>query len=66
MEFSEIKENISSSDQKIIAKTTGYSIETVRKVMAGTRNNTLIWEAAKIIAKGKKSLEEQILIMLEA
>lgn len=63
MQLDEIKNSLDSSDASFIAKGTGYSVEMVRKVLNGDRNNSVIVEAAKIIIEGKKSLKEQIEIM---
>lgn len=60
-----IKEMLDSGDQKFISKSTGYSTETVRKVLAGSRNNDKIIKAAEILIEGKRSLAEQIEIMIQ-
>jgi hypothetical protein len=61
----EIKELLDSGDQKFISRSTGYSPETVRKVLGGQRNNDKILKAAQILVEGKKSLAEQIEIMVQ-
>jgi hypothetical protein len=63
MNISEIKQQLEWGDMDFIAKSTGYSKEMVRKVLAGDRNNNRIVEAAKILVDGKKSLKDQISIM---
>lgn len=63
MHLSEIKQQLDTGDMAFIAKSTGYSRETVSKVLAGERNNEIIVEASKMLVEGKKSLQEQIAIM---
>jgi len=63
MQLIEIKKNMDSGDASFLAKTTGYSVEMVRKVLNGERNNDLIVQAAELFVKNKKSLSEQIALM---
>lgn len=66
MNLEEINNNIERGDQKVIARSTGYSNEMVKKVLAGTRNNEMILKAAEMLIKNRQSLEEQIAIMAQA
>lgn len=66
MHLEDIKQQLDKGDIAFIAQSTEYSKEMVRKVLDGDRNNKLIVEAARILVEGKKSLREQISIMLEA
>lgn len=65
MQLSEINEELEYGDKKAIARSTGYSVETVKKVLAGTRNNETILKAATMLIEGRQSLEEQIAIMAQ-
>jgi hypothetical protein len=64
MELIEIKKQLDFGDQRFLAKATGYSTETVKKVLDGTRVNTKVMDAALFMIAGKRSMEEQIRIML--
>lgn len=63
MNILEIKESLVSGDMPFLAKSTGYSYETIKKVLDGERKNDLIVNAAKILIEGKKSLATQIAVM---
>lgn len=64
MTLDDIKQELDSGDVGFIAETTGYSKEMVRKVISGDRVNSDILLATQILVSGKKSLREQISIML--
>ncbi|MCU0441450.1 MAG: hypothetical protein MUE96_03555 [Bacteroidia bacterium] len=63
MQLEHIKQELGYGDQIFIAKSTGYSVETVKKVLRGERINDKILKAAEMLIDGKKSLHEQISIM---
>lgn len=66
MTIEELKNALEYGDQKAIARSTGYSVHMVKKVLAGDRNNGKIVKAAEMMIRGRKSLEEQIKIMAES
>jgi predicted transcriptional regulator len=66
MTIEEIKNGLEYGDQKAIARSTGYSEVMVKKVLSGERNNGKIIKAAEMMIKGRKSLEEQITIMVQS
>lgn len=63
MELELIKQNLKYGDIPFIARSTDKSIETVKKVLEGKRNNTLVLKAAELVATNNESLAEQIRIM---
>jgi hypothetical protein len=66
MTIEEVKNGLEYGDQKAIARSTGYSEVMVKKVLSGERNNRKIIKAAEMMIKGRKSLEEQITIMVQS
>lgn len=69
MKKNEISAQLEYRDAKFIAQTTGFSESLVDKVLNGKgdnkRDNVKIIKAAKMVIAGRKSLEEQIKIMVE-
>lgn len=65
MRIEEIKQELKYGDMPFIAKASGYSLQMVKAVLGGYRNNEKIVNAASLVAKNNKSLSDQISIMCE-
>ena len=64
MHLESIKQQLDSGDVKFLSESTGYSKEMIYKVLNGERNNEDIARAIKHLAEGKKSLREQISLIV--
>lgn len=64
MLLDDIKQQLDTGDVKFLSRNTGYSKEMIYKVLDGERNNDVIVKAAKHLIDGKKSLAEQISIIV--
>ena len=55
----EIKERLLRGDRKAIASITGFSYIYVKKVLNGSRENKMIWEAAEKIINSRESIKRE-------